>query len=76
MNKRLTLTIDGGNAAFEADSESGYGSKWSDGSGTEFARILREVADAVEADGGYPDTHTLRDSNGNVCGEVSVEVVE
>lgn len=72
MTKRLTLEIEGRSMAFDGEQ---LGSKWSDGHGAEFARILREVADAVEADGAYPDEHSLRDRNGAVCGRISIEVL-
>lgn len=42
---------------------------------TEIARILRELADEFEQDGG-PCGDVLQDSNGNTCGCVFVTVLE
>lgn len=75
MNKKLTIEIDGSGAAFDGDSDLDYGSEWSVGSASEFSRILRQAANAIEGDGAYPDEHSLRDINGNVCGNLSIEVI-
>ena len=44
-----------------------------DGNGAELARILRELADRIEADTLDPgDTHGLHDVNGNRVGQLEV----
>lgn len=54
----ITIKIDTGNAAF---SEAG--------SGTETARILRELADRLDPELSRNDCRPLRDFNGNRVGE-------
>lgn len=54
-HKTYTLTIETGNAAFEADRDH------------EVARILREAADRIERADHYGE-FTLRDYNGNRVG--------
>jgi hypothetical protein len=60
----IEIRIETGNAAFE------------DEPATEIARILRELADAFERDGGPVDARsggaTLRDVNGNTVGGVRI----
>jgi hypothetical protein len=56
--EHISIKINTANAAFE-DSPAG-----------EVARILRELADCFEQDGIPPQY--LHDTNGNLCGEVSV----
>ena len=60
---KLTVEIDGDNAAFEDDEETG-------GYEFEFVRILRLVAEAVE-DG--IDSISLFDTNGNKVGFMRIE---
>lgn len=57
MEYRLTVSLD--NAAF------------TEGGAEELARILREEARRVAADG-FPTERTLRDTNGNTVGRVEV----
>jgi hypothetical protein len=40
---------------------------WTDGDG-EVARILRDIATKIEADGAHPQSRTVRDINGNTVG--------
>ena len=61
---RVTITIDMDNAAFE------------DTPGIEVARILKVVAERVQADPSNPDdwgAPRLRDINGNAVGEVLID---
>ena len=52
----FTLKIETDNAAF------------AEYPGKEIARILREIASAVETVGGAPSTYPLKDINGNTVG--------
>lgn len=63
MSQRLTIVIETGNAAF--GEEDGH-------THLEVARILHAMAERIEAHGIPP---APKDSNGNVCGSVTVEEV-
>ncbi len=60
---KLTITIQMDNAAF------------TDNSGAEVARILREFADRSEdeTDSSWDNTYSLRDINGNKVGTAEIE---
>lgn len=64
MSKRITITIETGNAAFE------------DSPGAETSRLLRLIADRIERDGDccvtVNDEQTLFDLNGNRVGTLKV----
>lgn len=61
MNNAFTINISMSNAAFESTD-----------SGLEVARMLRELADKIEdSDLHQPVSFTLRDMNGNKCGNAS-----
>lgn len=62
--KKITIEIETVNAAFE-DYNDGF---------TETAHLLEAIASEMVA-GNYPTCHgyTLHDSNGNVCGKVTIE---
>lgn len=60
MTKKLTVTIEMGNAAFAEDAEA------------EAGRILRGLAERLIR-GGFPDALPLRDFNGNTVGRAVIE---
>ena len=68
MNHTFTVKIDCGNAAFTEHDYPTYTS-----AAPELARILREIADQIEAGRQYDFFQTIRDINGNDVGRYAIK---
>lgn len=69
MTHTFTVKIECGNAAFTDEA----GNVTNDSAAPELARILREIADRIEAGTDYGWFKTIRDVNGNDVGRYALK---